>query len=340
MPTKEPALAERLLDAQVAFHLERLRGDDLERTVAELTTDLLDASGQHQVADLVDTDVLKAVVARALTTLPRSAAVSGVLELVLDVVHEGPAKPYPIGDLVERERVEVLVDALLQLSPVIDRSLSRLADSPLIGTVATRFMGRIVGEVLQANKAVTDKVPGLGTLMSFGTSTAARVVGAADRQFEGLLGDTVGKSGAFAVRRLSRIIVETVQDPTTRDAILQAWDVVAAEPVAGLGGQTSRDQLAEVADAVHEIAAGALESEHAAHLAEVLVDGFFDRFGGYTPTELITELDLDRDQVRDDVARLAPAVVALLDGTGDLERLVRSRLEPFYSSPEVARILS
>jgi hypothetical protein len=42
-------------------------------------------------------------------------------------------------------------------------------------------MGRIVGEVVQANKAVADKVPGLGALVALGTSTAANVVGAAGR---------------------------------------------------------------------------------------------------------------------------------------------------------------
>lgn len=339
MPAEQKTLAQQLLDAQVAFHLTRLRGDLLTDSAAEVADELLDAVGQHQVADLVDPEAVKAVAVRALATVPGSAAASGVVELLLDVLHQGPAEPYPLGDLVDRDQVAALVDALLALGPALDRSLSRLADSPLVGTVATRFMGRIVGEVLQANQAIAGKVPGLGTLMSFGTSTAARVVGAADRQFDGLLGDTVGKGGALAVRRLSRIIVETMQDPTTREAVLQAWDVAAAEPVVGLDRHASRDELTEVADAVHELAATTLESEQLGELVGTLVDGFFDRYGGYTATELLEQLDLARDDVRADLVRVAPRVVELLDGTGDLERLVRARLEPFYASPEVAALL-
>lgn len=332
-------LAQQLLDAQVAFHLDQLRGDNLTSSAATIADEVLDAVGKHQVADLVDRELAKDVIGRVLTTVPRSPAVSGVIEVVLDVVQAGPAEPYPLGELVDRDRVADLVDALLALSPVLERALSQLADSPLIGTVATRFMGRIVGEVLQANKAVADKVPGLGTLMSFGTSTAAKVVGAADRQFEGILGDTVGKSGAFAVKRLTRIIVETMQDPTTREAILQAWDVVAAEPVAGLDRHATREELGEVVDAVHELAATALESEHARVLAGVLVDAFFDHFGGYTGTELLEQLELDRADVRDDVVRAAPGLIGLLDESGDLEQMLRARLEPFYTSPEVAALL-
>ncbi|MDZ5620956.1 hypothetical protein SFC88_08975 [Nocardioides sp. HM23] len=333
-------LARRLLDAQVAYHLDQLRGDNLEDNAAALVDDLLDATGRHQIADLVDRDVVKTVIARLLTSAPGSAAASGLLDLVIDVVLDGPPDPYPLGELVERERVEALVDALLQLSPLVERAIGQVADSPVIGTVASRFMARIVGEVMQANKAVADKVPGLGALVSFGTSTAANVVGAAGRPLEGLLGDTMGKSGAFAARRLGRIIVETMQDPTTREAVLQAWDVAAAEKVAGLDRLLSRDQVADVVGAAHELAVTTAASEHVTDLVGVLVDGFFENFGGYTPTELLEQLDIDRSHVQEDAVRIAPGIVGLLDEAGDLERIVRARLKPFFDSPEVAALLA
>ncbi len=333
------SLAQRLLDAQVAYHLEQLRGDDASTTAATLVDDLLDATRKHQIADLVDPDVVKAVIGRLLTTAPASAAATGLIDLVVDVVLDGPEQPYPLGELVPRERVEALVDALLQLSPLVDRAIGQVADSPVIGAVASRFMARIVGEVMNANKAVADKVPGLGALVALGTSTAASMVGAAGKPLEGLLGDTMGKSGAFAVRRLGRIIVETMQDPTTREAVLQAWDLAAAEKVAGLDRLLSRDQVADLVGAVHDLAVTTSASEHVTDLVGVLVDGFFEHFGGYTSTELLEQLDIDRADLRDDVVRLAPGIVGLLDETGDLERILRSRLEPFYSSAEVAALL-
>ena len=333
------SLAQRLLDAQVAYHLDQLRGDNAATTAAAVADELLDATGRHQIADLVDRDLAKDVVARLLANAPGSPVGSGLIDLVVDVVMEGPAERYPLGDLVERERVEALVDAVLQLSPLVDRAINRVADSPVIGAVASRFMGRIVGEVVNANKAVADRVPGLGALVSLGTATAAGMVGAAGKPLEGLLGDTVGKSGAFAVRRLGRIVVETMQDPTTREALLQAWDLAAAEKVAGLDRLASREQVADVVGAVHDIVVATAADERVTDLTGALVDRFFEHFGGYTPTELLEQLDIDRAQVRDDVVRIAPGVVALLDEAGDLERMVRSRLEPFFASPEVAALL-
>ncbi len=307
--------------------------------MTRLADALFAAAGEHQLEDLVDRDAIKAIVRRALTTVPGSAAVSGFVELATQVVYDGPAEPYPLGELVDRERVEVLLDELLALSPVLERAMERLTESPLVSTMASRFMGRIVGEVLQANKAVTDKVPGLSSLMSFGTSTASKVMGAADKQFEGLIGDTVGKGGTFAVRRLNRIVIETLRDPTTREAVLQIWDLVAEEPVAGLGGYATREEISGVVDAVHDLAVTTVVNEHVTHLGEVVVDGFFERFGGYTPTELLDELDLSRPDLVADLVRIAPGVLESLRETGDLESMIRAELEPFYTSPEIAALL-
>ncbi len=338
--SRAESLAQQLLEAQVRHHLDRLAGDDLETTVTGLARELLDAAGRHPVEDLLDRGELAAIVVRALRTVPGSAAVGGIVELATQVVHDGPEQPYPVGDLVDRDQVEALLDGLLGLTPVLERALDRLTDSPLVGTTASRFMGRIVGEVLQANKAVADKVPGLGSLMSFGTSAASRVMGAADKQFESLVGDTVGKGGTFAVRRLNRIVVETLRDPTTRDAVLQVWDLLAQEQVVGLRRYADLDELAAVVDPLHDLAVSTLADPHVARLVEVVVDAFFDRFGGYTPAELLDELDLDRDVVVADLVALAPRVVAALRESGDLERLVRARLEPFYTSPEVLALLA
>ena len=333
------SLAQQLLDAQVAYHLERLTGDQLEATVAALAENLLAAGGLHQIEDLVDREAVTSIVVRALATVPASAAVSGVLELVTTIVLEGPADPYPVGELVERDQVEALLDGVLALHPVLERVGESLADVALVGTTASRFMGRIVGEVVHANQAVADKVPGLGSLMSMGTNAATRMMGAADRQFEGLIGDTLGRGGAFAVRRLNRIVIETLLDPTTRLAALHSWDLLAAQQVVGLSRHATQEQICDVADALHELAITALGTDHAARLAEVIVDGFFDRFGGYTPTELLDQLDLDREDLIADLVQAAPPVVGALRESGDLERLLRAHLEPFFTSAEVTRLL-
>lgn len=338
-PSRPDSLAERLLDAQVAHHLARLTDDRLAATVAALVDDLLRLGGSRPLEDLIDRAAVTEVVVAALRSVPSSAAVSGIVELTVTLLLEGPAEPYPLGDLAERPQVEALVDSLLALHPVMERFVDGLAGVPMVGTAASRFMGRVAGEVLRANKAMADRVPGLGSLMSMGTNAASRMVGAADKQLDGLIGDTMGKGGALAVRRLNRVVVETLRDPVTREAALQSWDLLAEEDVTGLSDYATRHQVSDVADAVHDLAITGLATDHAGDLVASVVDAFFDRFGGYTPAELLDELDLTRDELVDDAVALAPSIVAALRESGALEVLLRSQLEPFYASAEVTDIL-
>jgi hypothetical protein len=90
---------------------------------------------------------------------------------------------------------------------------------------------------------------------------------------------------------------------------------------------------------VHELVIATAASEQVAHLGEALVDAFFDRFGGYSATELLDELDVSREDLVADLVRIAPGVVGALRESGDLERMLRDRLEPFYASPEVLALL-
>jgi len=332
-------LAQRLLDAQVAFHLERLTGDELAVTVARLADAMLDAVGGYQLADLVDAEALKDVVGRGLTDVPSSAAVAGFVDLGREVLRAGPAEPFALSDVVDRAQVERLLDEAFALTPLLERALERLTASPQVGVAASRYMGRIVGEVVAANQAVADLVPGLGGLLSFGTRAAAGVVGAADRQLDGLLADTAGRGGTLAVRRLNKIVVETLRDPTTREAALQVWDLIAAAPVRGLGDEVDSAEVDGLVGAGHDLVITVLADLRTVAFAHSVVDGFLEAFGGYTPTELLAELDLDRADVVADLVRFAPGVVEPLVESGALERILRAELAPFFDSAQVTELL-
>ena len=319
--------------------LDRLTGDDAAAEVAALAEELLTAGERHQLADVVDAEALGDVVARALREVPASAAVSGIVEMATELLLDGPQEPHTVGELLDRDQVERLIDELLALHPLLEERLDKLAAAPSVGVVASRFMGRIVGEVIEANKAVAGKVPGLGSLVNLGTGAATRLVGAADKQLDGLLGDAVGKGGALAVRRLNRIVLETLRDPATREALLQVWDLAAEGPVAGLDDAADRERVGGVVDAVHDLVITAAGTPQVESLARAAVTAFLDRFGGYTAAELLAELDLRREDLVADAVRLAPPVLTALRDSGDLERLLRSRLEPFYSSAEVVELL-
>jgi hypothetical protein len=337
--SQTPSLADRLLDAQVAWALDLLTGDQVQEVVARDVDDLLAVAGALRLDAVVDPDEIKRVARRLVATVPSSAAAGELVRSATTVIYQGPDEPVAVSDLIAREQVEALVDEVMGATHLAKDALDQLAESPLVATVASRFVGRLVGEVLQANQAVADKIPGLGSLMSLGTSAASRVMGAADKQFEALLGDTAGKSATFAVRRLNKIVLETLQDPTTKAAVLQVWDLYADKPIGSMSEYADEDGVHQFVSVIQQIVATAATSDHAAGLADALVDGFFGVYGEYPITTLLEELELTRDDLVADAQSFATTALAAAHESGQLEGLIRDRLEPFFRSPAVAEIL-
>lgn len=332
-------LAQQLLDAQVAWILDQLTGERLAVSVASDVDTVLAVAGDHPLSDLVDAAEVKAVVRRLATTVPASTAADALVRRTAEVVHAGPETRFSADQVLAREQVEAIVGDLLHSSRLAEKTLDELAQSPLMATVASRFVARIVGEVLQANRAVAEKVPGLGGLMAFGTSAASKMMGGADKQFEALVGGATGKGATFAARRLNKILLETLQDPTTRAAVMQVWDMYADKPLPPPSDYLAEEDLVRFAGVVHEALATAAASEPVGDLLDALVDGFFAEYGDHPLTTLLEELEIGRDDLVTDVTAFVGTTAGALRDAGALEELVRRRLEPFFASPAVTALL-
>lgn len=327
--------SERLLDAHVAWLVTRLTGDELAATVERDVRALLDVESRTTLAELVDADRAKELVHEALATVPASTGASTLVAMVADVLHEGPEASYTLGELVSREDVERIAAAALSRTDLVARLLDDATASPLASTLASRFVGRLVGEVLQSNRAVAEKIPGVGALFALGVGAAGVVAGAADKQLEGVL----GAGTAFATKRLNKVLVETLKDPAARAAVVELYDLYADKPVPHLSEVASREDVHRAADLLQDVAIAAATSDPAHALADALVDAFYGIYGDHPATALAADLGLDQDTLVAHVTELASAVVTTAHEAGDLERLLRERLAPFYASPEVAAIL-
>jgi len=333
-------LAEQLLDAQVAWAVDLLTGPGLEEQVAKDVDDVLAATGGLRLDQLVSPDEVKRIARRLFETVPASTAADNVVRRSAAIIHAGPAEPFIPSQAIAREHVEAIVNEVLGASRLAHKTLDELAESPLVAAVASRFVSRLVGEVLAANKAVADKIPGMGSLMSFGTSAASKVKGAADKQFESLMGATAGRGTTFAVKRLNKVILETLSDPTTRAAVMEVWDLHADRPLPSPHTFVDEADVLRFAEVLQAAAASAAPSEPVAALVDALIDGFFSIYAEYPLTVLLEELAISRDDLVVDAQSAASTALRAVHSDGQLEPIVRAHLAPFFASPAVAALLA
>lgn len=336
-------LAARLLDAQVAWTVGRMTGPDLPGLTADVVDELLDAGTRIRLEELVGVEQVGEVTRLLAQRVPPSALTATLVEVLADRAHAGPEESFTLAEVVDRDHVAALVDAGLARTDLVQALLDDLSDNPLVAGLAARFVVQVAAGVLQANRAAAEKIPGVGGLVSFGAGAAGKVsgkvFGAADKQIEAVLGDTAGKGAGYAMRRLNVVVVETLRHPTTREALLQAYDRYADRPVRGAHEVADHEEVLAVAGTVQDVVIDAAVSAPVQALVDAVVAGLWQTYGELPVATLVEDLDLTRDDLVARAQELVPRVLAAAHGSGDLERIVRAQLAPFYDSPELAAVL-
>jgi len=340
--TTEPAaVAAALIDAQVQWAISEITGDRLAEILARDVDELLAIAARHRLDEVVDREAVK-VSARSI------ADIAGGSELVTDLaprlatrIHDLPAAAdHTPADLVEREHVEALVAKFLSMHQLHDRALDRLTESPLVGTVASTFVTKIVADFVQQNRERAEKLPGVSSLFSIGSGAVSRVRSVTDKRVDALIGDAAGKGAQYAIRRTNSAIRELVRDSPLQGAAMEMWDLHADEPLSELRKYLTAKDVRELAALVHQLLADAAGSDYLGEVLDACVDVFFDEHGSRDLATLLGEVGVERDDLVEVLVRHAPPVLDALRDSGELDAIIRSRIEPFFLSEPVLAILS
>lgn len=330
-------LAQRLLDAQVAWVVGELSGKRFAAMVARDVDDFLEVGSSLVLADVVAADTVKAVARRLVDVIGGSAVVADMGPAASDALYDLAASDEQLlGEVISRDTVDALVAKLLGMHQLQDRAMERLTESPLVASIASRYVTKLVGDFLQQNRERAEKLPGVSSLFSLGLGAASKVRGATDQ----FLGDAQARSAQFAMRRSNSAMREMIRDAPVHEAVMEVWDLQAAEPVGELRAYLTAQDLRELLAIVHELVTTARNHEFTGLLIDECIDVFFTKYGALDVVGLLAELGIDRAVIVDEILAFAPPVIKSLRDDGRLDALVRARLEPFYSSEATLALLA
>ncbi|MEV6364635.1 hypothetical protein [Nocardia asteroides] len=336
--TQARQIAERLLDAQVDYLLGEVTGDRFAEVIARDVAAVLAVGDTIVFGDVVSLEQGEQTVATVFDRIGGSPVIADTVGIFADAIYDHIASntEYTLGDVVDREPVEALLEKIFGMHQAQERILDRLTESPLVATVAARFVDKLIGDFMQANRERAEKIPGVSSLMSLGQSAANRAKKVADSTF---VGDLAGKGALFALKRTNNAIRDMLRDAPVHSAAMEFWDLHADEPVAGLREYLTQKDLNELVQICYEIAVTTREKEYFGMLVRECVEVFYTRYRDHTLSAMLPELGLDAEDIGTEILRYGPAVIESAKRNGVLAELIRERLEPFFFSEQVLGIL-
>ena len=302
-------LADRLLDAQVDSSLGELSGERLVANIARDVDDVLAVAGTLVVGRRRRRRAGEdRPCAGLVAQVAGSPLVADLVDPIADAIYDLTASDeYWLGDVIDRGSVSALIAKLLGMRTLHERLLERTTESPLVATVASKFVTKIIADFVQQNRARAEKLPGMSSLLSLGAGAASKVRSATDRHVDQFLGDAAGKSAQYALRRTNKVLLELADEAPLHDAALEVWDLHADEPISGLRAYLTGQDVRELAALVHELVADV--TRHRVHraLLDACVDVFFERYGEYDVAALLAEARHRPRRPRRGPHRLRPA---------------------------------
>ncbi|WP_063045562.1 hypothetical protein [Nocardia pseudovaccinii] len=331
-------IAERLLDAQVEFLLAEVSGERFTEVVGRDVESVLGVADTLVFRDVVGIDDAKETVRTVVDLIGGSPVIADMVGVFADSIYDHIAanNDYTLGQVVDREPVEALLEKIFGMHQAQERILERLTESPLVATVAAKFVDKLISDFMEANRQIAGKIPGVSSLISMGQSAAKTAKKATESTF---IGDMAGKGAVFALKRTNNAIREMLRDAPVHDAAMEFWDLHADEPVSGLRDYLTQKDLNELVLLCYEIAVTTREKEYFGLLVDECVDVFFIKYGDFTLAAMLPELGLSGDDIAKEILRYGPAVIEGAKRNGVLGKLIRERLEPFYTSDVVLGIL-
>jgi hypothetical protein len=331
--------AEALLNAQVAYMIRRLTGDEYEAWVrAELEANLRNAR-RLTLNDVMKPGLIRQVVYQFALELDLG---SGVLELVAAVARALHAHPIhgqtTLGDILSDAAFEDFLDKMLELREVRERLVGELINNPLYAELATSLLEQGVRGYLD-HAVATTRLPGARSLVRLGRSALHSLPGDVEEALEVRL-------HAYLRRALQGLLAGSGQtllefaDTRLRDSILDIWDNLKTRPIAeGLHQITALD-LEEFFVMGYEYWRELRQSDYVRAIIDAGIATFFNKYGNTSLYDLLGEVGIDHEIMVEQAMRFGPPVIAVLYRRGMLETLLRRQLEGFYASPEVAAILA
>lgn len=340
---KSPQLsskAQALLDAQVAWWLERLDAEALEPWIGDEVDALLADAAKLKLEEVVSRADVQAVARQYAAEIEPHGAIP---ELVGEIAQRLQAHPIQkktkLGELMPDKQFREWLDKILELHAARDAILHAALSNPVVSAVAGDLLYRgISGYLGESNLA--KNIPGASSMLKFGKSMLAKATPKLDAAIETTLRKYIQQSLDATLRESEHSLKTLLTDELLRDSALEIWASLKGMTVAEARSTVSAEDLEELFVIGYEHWRKVRKTPYYSALIDAGVAGFFDKYGKTTLSTLLEEMGVSRAMILADVLRFGAPALAALKKKKLLEPLVRRWLSPFYASPAATKLLA
>lgn len=337
--------AQKLLDAQVIYTLNKLSGDQIASTIGQESAIIYQWVAEQNLSDIFSEERVKAFGERLLDEAEVTESTKQYLESLLHAVLDDIAKEdIEIDDLITKNTWDRIVQKIIEQRDFRNELVKRLTQNKAYGEMLSEILYNSIKSFMQQSpmggSSSSDK--GLGGLFNVGKG----ILGAAlsgmedtiDKNVKKFLSDNINKT----LRDSEKIIQSRLTDENIKKTADKLWsklDTLNFKELAEKAKKYTSSGKDSTSDLVSAVALEVKNAKAFKHISTFILHHFYETYGQQPIQVLFDGLLITEEKVVRESIHIAEDILNQMNATGFLEKRIREQLTPFYESAEVSAIV-
>ena len=333
-------LASQLLEAEVGFWLQNLKGKKFQALLADELNHVLARLEHIRLRDAVDESKVKATARRYAVEMEIGGAIPELFGEIANRIFEFPAsRTTKIGEVVSDSIATEFIEKIFEQNGVLDHAVTNIRNS----TPFRHFLSDVIFTVLKGYVFEQNNLMKFSTVASSTRKVREWLSTKAPDLSEGLE-ERVRNLMESGVKGSLEMVDETLDNEQYRETAMNSalafWDVVREWPLTAYRDYLTEQDLQEFMVLGYEFWLEFRNTEYLKSCIDLGVDFFFEKYGEQSLQDLLDDIGISHEMSTDELDNYIPDLAALLIKEGLAESFLRRNLQRFYSSKKVQDLLA
>lgn len=336
--------AQKLLDAQVAYTLHQLSGDQIQKTIGDETKLIYQWVAKQNLSDIFSQERVKAFGQRLIEDASVSDSTKAYFESLIKAVLDDIAKEdIEIDDLITKNTWDRIVEKVVEQRKFREEIVHKITTNQFYGEMLSEIIYNSIKSFTQQSPMGSSSDKGLGGLFNVGKGLLGAALSGMedtiDKNVKKFLSDNINKT----LRDSEKIIHKRLTDENIRKGANKLWDKLDELNFKELAEKAKKYTSSGKDSTSDLVAAVAMEMKNSSainHINEVILNHFYTTYGNQPIQVLMEGLNITEEKIVRESINIAEDILGRMNATGFLEERIREQLQPFYESKEVQSILN
>lgn len=336
-----PELATQLLELHVQHELESLEAKPLMAWFEQESDPLFEGIKSIALNQFVTADQIK-------STIQENVVEQEIPGAIAEIAGEASSKLFSskthlktsLKQIMTAEQFESFLIKFLELEQQRNEVIDHVIDLPVYQELISGVVYRAITRYIYDSNVLSKNIPGVSSMLKMSRNVVNKTV----PKLGGAVEDSVRKyisSNLGLIQQESKaFLIQTLSEDDLKASIMDFWDAIEDKTLEDMQSGMDTMDLSELVVLGYEFWLKFRKTEYFKHSYSIIVDYLFEKYGDMPLSELCEDLEITPQKLVKELNKFVPNIVAQLRDSGQLEAILRRRLESFYYSSDAVALMN